>query len=184
MEKDKKDHCEYIMSLHYPFSLGSCWCRTSMDYAVSSIPQSTDWPVSFPLQSAVEHVSATGLQLKTMVSRLSLKLGSRLAHCEDNYRKICTSEVHIDIIRKGYKPTWIKVHLSRGLRLATPPSPLMPPIFSILKLPDFLGKEPTVRSKVQGEYVSSYFKVPNSKRSPDKWRLILNLKNFINTFVM
>ena len=111
---------------------------------VSSIPQSADWPVSFPLQSAVEHVSAMGLQLETMVFRLSLKLGSRLAHCEDNYRKICNSEVHIDIMRKGYKPTWIKVHLSRGLQLATPPSPLMPPIFSILKSLYFSRKEQSV----------------------------------------
>ena len=31
---------------------------------------------------------------------------------------------------------------------------------------------------VQGQYVSSYFAVPKSKRSPDKWRHILNLKKF------
>ncbi len=35
---------------------------------------------------------------------------------------------------------------------------------------------------VQGEYVSSYFAVPKSKRSPDKWRPILKLKKF-NKFV-
>ena len=32
--------------------------------------------------------------------------------------------------------------------------------------------------RVQGEYVSSFFAVPKSKRSPDKWRPILNLKKF------
>ena len=79
-----------------------------MNYTVSSIPQSADWPVSFPLQSAVEYVSATGLQPETIVSRLLLKLGGRLAHCEDSYRKICTSEGHLDIIRNRYNPTWIK----------------------------------------------------------------------------
>ena len=79
-----------------------------MDNTVSSISQSADWPVSFPLQSAVEYVSATGLQPETIVSRLSLKLGGRLAHCEDSYRKIGTSEGRIDIIRNGYKPTCIK----------------------------------------------------------------------------
>ena len=31
---------------------------------------------------------------------------------------------------------------------------------------------------VHGQYVSSYFAVPKSKRSPDKWRPILNLKRF------
>ena len=59
-----------------------------MDNTVSSIPWSADWPVSFPLQSAVEYVSATGLQPESIVSRLSLKLGGRLAHCEDSCRKI------------------------------------------------------------------------------------------------
>ena len=29
-----------------------------------------------------------------------------------------------------------------------------------------------------GQYVSSYFAVPKSKRSPDKWRPIINLKRF------
>ena len=74
----------------------------------SSIHQSADWLVSFPLQSAVEYVSATGLQLDTIVFRLSLKLGGRLAHCEDGYRKIGISEGNIDIIKKGYQLTWIK----------------------------------------------------------------------------
>ena len=31
---------------------------------------------------------------------------------------------------------------------------------------------------VKGQYVSSFFAVPKSKRVPDKWRLILNLKKF------
>ena len=79
-----------------------------MDNTVSSIPQSADWPVSFPLQSAVEYVSAMDLQLETIVSRLSLKLRGRLDHCKDSYRKIGASEGCIDIIRIGYKPTWIK----------------------------------------------------------------------------
>ena len=35
---------------------------------------------------------------------------------------------------------------------------------------------------VLGQFVSSYFAVPKSKRVPDKWRLILNLKKF-NDFV-
>ena len=37
-------------------------------------------------------------------------------------------------------------------------------------------------SPVLGQYVSSYFAVPKSKRSPDKWRPILNLKKF-NKFI-
>ena len=33
---------------------------------------------------------------------------------------------------------------------------------------------------VLGQFISSYFAVPKSKRVPDKWRLILNLKKFNN----
>ena len=79
-----------------------------MDNTVSSIPRGADWPVSFLLQSGVEYVSATGLQPETNVFRLYLKLGGRLAYSEDSCRKISASEGHIDIIRKGYKPTWDK----------------------------------------------------------------------------
>ena len=83
-------------------------CRASIDYTIYSIHRSADWLVSFLLQSAVQYVSAMGLQLETIVFRLSLKLGGRLAYSEDSYRKIGTSEGHINIIRKGYKPTWDK----------------------------------------------------------------------------
>ena len=86
-------------------------------------------------------MSATGHQLETIVSRLSLKLGGRLAHCEDNYGKTGARKGCIDIFRKGYKSTMIKGPPARGLRLATPPSPLKPPIFLILKSSDFSKKE-------------------------------------------
>ena len=59
-----------------------------MDNTVSSISQSAFLPVSFPLQSAVENVSAIGLQPETIVSRLLLKLGGRRAHSEESYWKI------------------------------------------------------------------------------------------------
>ena len=53
-EKDKNDPCELFTFIHHPSSLGSCGCGASMDYAVSSIPQSADWPVSFLLHCASE----------------------------------------------------------------------------------------------------------------------------------
>ena len=46
-----------------------------MDSTVDSIPRSTDWPVSFPLLAAMEYMSAKGLSLETIVSKLSKKLG-------------------------------------------------------------------------------------------------------------
>ena len=92
-EQDAKssDPCKWIsdsISFSQPSSSESCGCGASMDYTVSQIPWSTDWPVSFPLQSAVEFVSASGLQPETIVSRLSQKLGGRIAHCIDSYRII------------------------------------------------------------------------------------------------
>ena len=49
-----------------------------------------------------------GFHPETIVSRLSKKLGGRIAYSEDSYRTIGASEKHIDIIRKGYKPSWDK----------------------------------------------------------------------------
>ena len=106
------DPCKLVtpvsITFNHPSSHESYGCGASMDNTVSSIPWSADQLVSFPLQSATEYMSAMGLQPEIIVSRLSLKLGGRLAHSEDSYRKIGTSEGHIDIIRKGYMPTWDK----------------------------------------------------------------------------
>ena len=46
------------------------------------------------------------------------------------------------------------------------------------KSADSLIKEPLRRCQVPAQYFSSYFAVPKSKRIPDKWRPILNLKKF------
>ena len=77
-----------------------------MNYTVSSIPQGADWPVNILLQSATEYLSAIGLHLETIISRLYKKLGDRLAYSEDIYMTIGTNENHINIIRNGYKPSW------------------------------------------------------------------------------
>ena len=61
-EKDKKtdEPCKLVtpesITFSHPSSHGSCGCGASMDNTVSSIPLSVDWPVIFPLQSAVEYV--------------------------------------------------------------------------------------------------------------------------------
>ena len=90
-------------------------------------------------------MSATGLQPETIVSRLSLKLGGRLDHCEEGFRKIGASEGRIDIIKNGYKPTWIKSVPRQRVVACNPPSLLKPPMFSILKSQDFSRKELSVR---------------------------------------
>ena len=136
-----------------------------MDYTVSSIPRSADWPVSFPLQSATEYVSAMGLHPETIVSRLSKKLGGRLAYSEDSYRTIDTSEKHINIIRDGYKPSW-KEHAPRQ-RVAPSNPTIATKALNILNTEvTGLLEKGAIRElgMVQGQYVSSYFTVPKSKR--------------------
>ena len=89
--------------------LGACQrCGNECYSQISGIPRDADWPVDFPLKSTVEYVSATGLQPKTIVSRLKEKLGGKLSHNADSYEKICTDRCSLGIIRKGYKPTWIR----------------------------------------------------------------------------
>ena len=167
----------------HPTSHGSCGCGASMDYAVSSIPRCTDWPVSFPLQSAVQLVSTMGLQPETIVSRLSMKLRGRIAHCEDSYRKIGAHEKHIDIIRNGYKPTWVR-HAPRQRVIRGNPTVSSKAAEVLDKEVIGLLEKGAIQEvgPVQGQYVSSYFAVPKSKRVSDKWRPILNLKKF-NKFV-
>lgn len=47
-------------------SLDCCQgCGKMFDKRLSDIPRDADWPVNFPLQSAVEYVAATGLQPET-----------------------------------------------------------------------------------------------------------------------
>ena len=60
----------------------SCKYGTSMDYTVAPILRNADWPVIFLLQSSTDYVSAIGLHPETIVSRLSKKLGGRIAYSE------------------------------------------------------------------------------------------------------
>ena len=147
-----------------------------MDSTVASIPWSTDWPISFPLLAAMEYMSAKGLSPETIVSKLSKKLGGRLAYSKDSYRVIGTNEKHVDIIRRGYKPTWDK--LAPQQRVA-PRNPVISTKASLVldkEVIELLKKGAIHEvSPVPGQYVSTYFAVPKSKRVPDKWRPILNL---------
>ena len=124
-EKGKKsdDPCKLVtpesITFSHPSRHGLCGCRASMDNTVSSISQSAFLPVSFPLQSAVENVSAIGLQPETIVSRLLLKLGGRLAHSEDSYWKIGTVRVALILSGMATNLPGSRVPLGRGLRLTT-----------------------------------------------------------------
>ena len=124
-------------------------------------------------------MSAKGLSPETIVSKLSKKLGGRLAYSKDSYRVIGANEKHIDIIRIGCKHTWDKFAPQQRVSPCNPAistkasSVLNTEVNGLLKKGAICEVGP-----VQGQYVSSYFTVPKSKRSPAKWRPILNLKKF------
>ena len=108
-----------------------------------------------------------------------MKLGGRLAYGEDIYRKIGTSEGRIDIIRNGYKPTCIKSAPQQRVAAHNPTISTKASNVLNTEVAGLLKKAAICEVDwVQGEYVSSYFAVPKSERSPDKWRPILNLKKF------
>ena len=111
----------------------------------------------------MDYVSALGLNPETIVSTLSNKLGGRLAYSEDSYRKIGTSEKHINIIRNGYKPPW-KCCAPR--QRTTPRNPkvslkasnvLNTEVFGLLNKGAIREVSPVLR-----QYVSSYFSIPKS----------------------
>ena len=108
-----------------------------------------------------------------------MKLGGRIAHSKDSYRKIGAHEKHIDIIRKGYKPTWIR---SAPRQRITSGNPTISSKAAEVLDTEVIGllEKGAIKEVglVQGQYVSSYFAIPKSKKSPDKWRPILNLKKF------
>ena len=138
------------------------------DKTVSSIPHQADWPVSFPLQSTVELVSAWGLHPETIVFRLLKQIGGRIAHNVYSYEKIGARGSHIDILKRGYKPSWI----SKAPRTrAAAHNPTISALASNVLTTEILGliEKGTICmvGPVHGQYVSSYFTAPKSKKPPD-----------------
>merc|ERR1712115_735531 len=82
---------------------------------------------------------------------------------------------------KGYKPSW-KEHAPRQ-RVAPSNPTISTKACNVLdtEVAGLLEKGAIHEvGPSQGQYVSSYFAIPKSKRYPDKWRPILNLKKFNN----
>ena len=110
-----------------------------------------------------------GLHPDTIVSRLSKKLGGRIAYSEDSYRIIGANEKHINIIRNGYKPPW-KERTPRQRIAQTNPTVSLKALNVIDTEVAGLLEKGAIREvgPVPGQYVSSYFAVPEFKSSPDK----------------
>ena len=109
------------------------------------------------------------LHLETIVSRLSKKLGGRLAYSEDSNRTIGTSERHINVIRKGYKPTWDKYAPRQRVAPSNPTISTKASNVLDTEVAGLLEKGAIHEvGPVQGQYVSSFFAVPKSKHTPEK----------------
>ena len=83
------------------------------------------------------------------------------------------------MIRNGYHPAWINKVPRQRVRPRNPPVSQAASQVLDNEVQGLLDKGAICEVVlVPGQYVSSYFAVPKSKRTPDKWRPILNLKKF------
>ena len=138
------------------------------DKTVSSIPRQANWPVSFPQQSIVELISAWGLLPETIVSRLSKQLGGRIAHSVDSYEKISTPWNHIEILNRGYKPSWIGKAPRKRAAACNPYISALASNTLNMDIQGLLVKEAIFMvGLLYGQYAGLYFTVSRSKRSPD-----------------
>ena len=147
---------------------------------ISAISRGADWPSSFPLKSAVDAVTKAGFKPEYISSALSSPIGGRLSHAIDSYRNIQSDDRVMQIIKSGYEiPFRSKTPVQvRSLRTPAPATPTARDVLDE-EVKGLIAKNAVkVVQPVRGQYVSPYFAVPKSKRSPDKWRPILNLKRF------
>ena len=160
-----------LCSLHDDVLLGN---------EISDIDREADWPSSFPLKSAVDEVTKAGFRPDLISSALSSPIGGRLSHAIDSYRNIGSDDRVSQIIRSGYKIPF-RSRTPVQVRSQRTPSPATDTARMVLdeEVKGLIAKNAVkVVQPMHGQYVSSYFAVPKSKRSPDKWRPILNLKRF------
>ena len=147
---------------------------------ISGIRREPSWPSTFPLRSAVEAVTNAGFKPEYISSALEAPIGGRLHHALDSYRKVTSDDRVLQILKKGYKiPFKFRAPIQK--RSQRTPLPATSAARTVLddEVKGLISKNAVkVVQPVHGQYVSSYFAVPKSKRSPDKWRPIINLKHF------
>ena len=160
--------------------LGSLHSESLMGDVISDIGRETSWLSSFPLKSAVEAVTNAGFKPEYINSALASPIGGRLRHAIDSYRNIKSDARIIRILKTGYQILF-KFRTPVQVRSQKTPQPATSAARTVLdeEVQGLISKNAVkVVQPVHGQYVSSYFAVPKSKRSPDKWRPILNLKRF------
>ena len=151
-----------------------------MGDVISDISRESSWPSSFPLKSAVEAVTNAGFKPEYICSALASPIGGRLSHAIDCYRNIKSDARIIQILKSGYQiPFKFRSPVQVRSQKTPPPATIAARTVLDEEVQGLISKNAVkVVQPVHGQYVSSYFAVPKSKRSPDKWRPILNLKRF------
>ena len=98
----------------------------------------------------------------------------------DSYRMITDDARVLGIIKRGYKiPFKFRAPNQKGSQRT--PLPATSAARKVLddEVQGLISKNAVkVVKQMHGQYDSSYFAIPKSKRSPDKWRPIINLKCF------
>ena len=111
---------------------------------------------------------------------MEFPIGGRLQYAKDSYRIVADDARVLRIIRRGYKiPFKFRAPIQKSSQRT--PLPAMSAARKVLddEVQGLISKKAVkVVKPVLSQYVSSYFAVPKSKRSPDKWRPIINLKRF------
>ena len=147
---------------------------------ISEIRCEPSWPSTFHLLSAVEAVAKAGFKPEHICSALEAPIGSRLCHALDSYRIVTDDTRVLQNLESGYKIPFLFEAPTQKTSQKTP----LPATDAAKQVLDYevqgliAKKAVKVVKPVLGQYVSSYFAVPKSKRSPDKWRPIINLKCF------
>ena len=147
---------------------------------ISDIGCEASWPSTFPLKSAVEAVTNAGFKPEYISYALALPIGGRLQHAIDSYRIIKSDTRIIQILKTEYQILF-KFRTPVQVRSQKTPPPATRAARTVIddEVEGLISKNAVkVVQPVHGQYVSSYFTLPKSKRSPDKWRPILNLKRF------
>ena len=128
----------------------------------------------------MEAVTRACFKPELICSALETPIGGRLHNAIDSYRNDTDDDRVISILKQGYK---IPFKYGSPIQKHSQKTPLSATSAARQVLDDevqgLLSKKAVkvVKPKL-GQYVSSYFAIPKSKRSPDKWRPIINLKCF------
>ena len=100
---------------------------------------------------------------------LGFLLGGIISHCVNSYDKMGTDTGHIDILKRGYKPSWIGTAPRQRVAVSYPTISAKASNILNMEVQGLIEKGAICEvGCVHGQYVSSYFVVSKSMHTPDK----------------